>query len=34
MVVFHRPDATSEEFERDVAAVRADFARLKVAAEA
>jgi len=34
MVVFHRPQATSEEFERDVAAVRADFARLKVAAEA
>jgi hypothetical protein len=34
MVVFHRPDASDEEFERDVAAVRADFARLKAAAEA
>jgi hypothetical protein len=34
MVVFHRPDASDEEFEGDVAAVRADFARLKVAAEA
>lgn len=34
MVVFHRPDASDEEFDRDVAAVRADFARLKVAAEA
>ena len=33
MVVFHRPDDSDEEFERDVAAVRADFARLKVAAE-
>jgi hypothetical protein len=34
MVVFHRPDASDEEFDRDVAAVRADFARLRVAAEA
>ena len=34
MVVFHRPDASDEEFERDVVAVRADLARLKVAAEA
>jgi hypothetical protein len=34
MIVLQGPDATIEEFDRDVAAVRADFVRLKKAAEA
>ena len=33
MVMFQRPDVSSEEFERDVGAVRADLARLKETAD-
>ena len=33
MVLFHRPDMTNDEFERDLAAVTDDLARMKKTAE-